>query len=70
MKGTLTSIDKSTFGSEARHLRTSLFLTQQRVAELAGIPKGHVDRLEHDYPIPLDSKRRIFKELWAIKAKR
>lgn len=70
MKETLTSTDKSTFGSEARRLRISCLLTQQKVADLAGIPKEHVDMLEHNYPVPLDSKRRIFKELWAIKAKK
>ncbi len=70
MKATLTSIEKSTHGGEARRLRISCLLTQQDVADLAGIPRAHVDLLEHNYPVPLDSKRRIFKELWAIKTKR
>ncbi len=70
MKATLTSSDKSTHGSEARRLRIGCLLTQQSLAELAGIPREHVDLLEHNYPVPLDSKRRIFKELWAIKTKK
>lgn len=70
MKVTLTSTDKSTFGAEARRLRISCLLTQQDVADLAGIPKEHVDQLEHNYPVPLDSKRRIFRELWTIKTKK
>ncbi len=70
MKATLTSSDKSTFGSEARRLRIACLLTQQNLADLAGIPREHVDLLEHNYPVPLDSKRRIFRELWAIKTKK
>jgi DNA-binding XRE family transcriptional regulator len=70
MKTTLTVTEKSTRGAEARRLRIACLLTQQNVADLAGIPREHVDLLEHNYPVPLDSKRRIFKELWAIKIKR
>jgi transcriptional regulator with XRE-family HTH domain len=70
MKATLVSPDKSTFGAEARRLRISCLLTQQNLADLAGIPREHVDLLEHNYPVPLDSKRRIFRELWARKTKK
>jgi DNA-binding XRE family transcriptional regulator len=70
MKGTLTSSEKSTHGTEARRLRISCLLTQQNLADMAGIPREHVDLLEHNYPVPLDSKRRIFRELWAIKTKK
>ena len=69
MKETLAPTDKSTFGSEARRLRINNMLTRQKVADMAGIPRVHVDRLERNYPVPLDSKRRIFRELWAIKKK-
>jgi len=62
--------ERPTFGSEARRLRIACFLTQQKVADMAGIPREHVDLLEHNYPIPLDSKRRIFHELWALKTKK
>jgi DNA-binding XRE family transcriptional regulator len=70
MKTTLTATEKSTHGAEARRLRIACLLTQQNVADLAGIPREHIDLLEHNYPVPLDSKRRIFKELWAVKTKR
>jgi DNA-binding XRE family transcriptional regulator len=70
MRETLTSLDKPTFGAEARRLRISCLLTQQNLADIAGIPREHVDLLEHNYPVPLDSKRRIFRELWAIKTKK
>jgi DNA-binding XRE family transcriptional regulator len=70
MRATLTVTEKSTHGSEARRLRIACLLTQQNLAELAGVPREQVDLLEHNYPVPLDSKRRIFKELWAIKTKK
>jgi hypothetical protein len=70
MKATLTLSDKSTLGPEARRLRIGCLLSQQNLADLAGIPREHVDLLEHSYPVPLDSKRRIFRELWAIKTKK
>ena len=70
MKGTLTSSDKSTLGAEARRLRIGCLLTQQNLADLARIPREHIDLLEHNYPVPLDSKRRILRELWAIKTKK
>jgi DNA-binding XRE family transcriptional regulator len=70
MKGILTSPHKSTLGSEARRLRISCLITQQVLADLAGIPRQHIDLLEHNYPVPLDSKRRIIRELWAMKTKK
>ncbi len=70
MKVTLTSPHKSTLGSEARRLRISCLITRQVLADLAGIPPQHIDLLEHNYPVPLDSKRRIFRELWAMKTKK
>jgi DNA-binding XRE family transcriptional regulator len=70
MKTVLPSSDKSTFGAEAKRLRLSCFLTQQKVADMAGISQEQVDLLEHDYPVPLDCKRRVFRELWALKTKK
>jgi transcriptional regulator with XRE-family HTH domain len=68
---TLPSIkEKQTLGAEARRLRINLFLTQKKLADLAGISKAQVALLEHNYPVPLDSKRRLLQELWAIKAKK
>jgi len=70
MKTELPSSEKSTFGAEARRLRTACFLSQQNVADIAGVPREQVDLLEHDYPVPLDCKRRVFRELWAFKKKK
>jgi len=70
MKTTTPQIDSSSAGIKAMRLRISFLLTRQELAELAGVPGEHVDLLEHNLPVPLDSKRRILKELWAIKTKK
>jgi DNA-binding transcriptional regulator YiaG len=70
MKHLLNSPGKPTVGMEARRLRQASLLTQQKVADLAGISKEHVELLENNYPVPLDSKRKIFRELWAVKTKK
>jgi transcriptional regulator with XRE-family HTH domain len=70
MKAMLTLSEKSTTGAEVRRLRLFNLLNQQDLADMAGVPRGHVDMLEHNLPVPLDSKRRILRELWAIKIKK
>jgi len=70
MTATLTLTRKSTPGSMARRLRISSHLSQRELADLAKVPREHVDLFEHNLPLPLDSKRRILKELWAIKVKK
>jgi DNA-binding XRE family transcriptional regulator len=70
MKTTSTLIQNWTTGLKVRRLRISSMLTQRELADLAGIPEEQVEMFERDYPIPLDSRRRIFKELWAIKVKK
>ncbi|HTY81893.1 MAG TPA: hypothetical protein VMB24_03840 [Dehalococcoidales bacterium] len=64
------SPEKQTLGTEARRLRINLFLTQQKLADLAGIPKQQIDLMEHNFPVPLDSKRRVLQQLWALKTKK
>ena len=70
MKTSVTTSEIASFGFEARRLRTACVLTQQKLAELAGVPREHVDCLEHNYPVPLNSKRLIFQELWALNKKK
>ena len=60
-------IRKDSNGDKFRRQRVASLLTQQQLAELAGIPVEHVNLFEHDLPVPLDSRRRIMKELWARK---
>jgi DNA-binding XRE family transcriptional regulator len=70
MKAATTVLDSTSTGVKAKRLRISFLLTRQELADLAGVPKEHVDLLEQNLPVPLDSKRRIIKELWAIKARK
>ncbi len=60
-------IRKDSTGDKARRLRIASLLTRQQLAELASIPVEHVYLFESDLPVPLDSRRRIMKELWARK---
>jgi hypothetical protein len=60
-------IRKVSRGDKARRQRIASLLTRQQLAELAGIPVEHVNLFERDLPVPLDSRRRIMKELWARK---
>jgi len=70
MTATLTPIRKSTPGSVARRLRVSNHLSQGELAELVGVPQEQVDLFEHNLPVPLDSRRKILKELWSRKVKK
>ncbi|MCK4863419.1 MAG: helix-turn-helix transcriptional regulator [Dehalococcoidales bacterium] len=70
MTATLTLTRKSTPGATARRLRISSHLSQRELADLAGIPYEQVSLFEHNLPLPLDSRRRILKELWARKIKK
>lgn len=53
-----------------KRLRICSLLTQTELAELADVSQDHVDLYERGLPVPLDSRRRILKVLWAIKAKK
>ena len=66
---TVLSVDQaSSLGSKARRLRISQLLTQQELANRAGVSQEEVRLLEHDLPLRLDAKRKLLKELWARKA--
>ena len=70
MKATATLLNNLvSAGQKARRLRIANLLTQQELSELAGVPLEHVDLLERNLPVPLDSRRRIHKELWSIQAR-
>jgi transcriptional regulator with XRE-family HTH domain len=67
---TTTLINHLSAGQKIKRLRIANLLTQQELAELAGVPLAHVDMLERNFPVPLNSKRLIHKELWAIKVRK
>ncbi len=57
-------------GTKVKRLRLSRLLTQQELADGAGVSKTEVNRFESGLPLPLNSKRKILKELWAEKEKK
>jgi transcriptional regulator with XRE-family HTH domain len=55
-------------GTKVKRLRLSRLLTQQELAEEAGVTRTEVNCFEKGLPLPLNSKRKILKELWSVKA--
>ena len=55
-------------GTKVKKLRLSRLMTQQELADEAGVTWTEVNRFERGLPLPLNSKRKILKELWAVKA--
>jgi DNA-binding XRE family transcriptional regulator len=47
-----------------------LRITRPELAVMVGISEQTVDLFERNYPVPLDSRRRILKELWSQKNKK
>jgi len=70
MKATSTSVQNIPLGSRVKRIRTACMITQQELADLAGVSREQVDLFERNLPLPLDHKRRILRELWAIKIKK
>ena len=70
MTSVLTFTRESLLGFKARRLRISENISQQEIADKAGVPVESVDLFEHNLPLPLDYKRRILQVLWAGKNKR
>jgi DNA-binding transcriptional regulator YiaG len=58
---------ESSMGPWARSVRRALRLTQQELADIAGISQEDVDLFEQSLPVRLDARRRILKELWAAR---
>lgn len=67
LRATLTPTRNYKVGYKIRQMRLSRFITRQQLADLAGVPRGQVALFEQNFPVPLDYKRRILKELWARK---
>ena len=54
-------------GIRVRRLRLSRLKTQQELADEAGVSKTAVNKLEQGFPLELNSKNKILKELWSKK---
>jgi hypothetical protein len=66
----LTRPHETKWGSEARRLRISLHIARPELAAMADVSLETLNLFEHNQPVPLDSRRRILKELWAEKSKK
>jgi hypothetical protein len=66
----LTHPIETKLGSEARRLRLNLHIRRHELAEMAGVSEEIVNLFEHNLPVALDCRRRIFKKLWAEKIKK
>lgn len=67
MNAVQVKTQKSSLGNRVRRLRLSRLITQQELADEAGVSKTEVNKFERGLPLPLDSKRKILKELWSEK---
>ena len=65
MKTVTASTLEPSVGVKARRLRISQLLTQQELANLAGVSLEEVDLFEHNLPVRLDARRKLLKELWS-----
>lgn len=65
-----TFTDREPLGSVARRLRVALCLTHQELANMAGVSKEDVYLFEHNWPVYLDARRKILKELSSVRAAR
>ena len=68
MTKSVTYSTNPSLGSLARKVRTSQHMTKKELSEVTGVSRKEVDLFERSLPVPLDSKRRLLKELWARKA--
>jgi DNA-binding XRE family transcriptional regulator len=67
MTAVLTFTRESQLGFKARKLRIARRISQQELADKAGVSVESVDLFEHNLPLALDYKRRILRVLWSIK---
>ena len=68
MTSVLTFARESSIGFKVKRLRISKLLTQQELANMAGISVEKVDLFEHNLPVQLDIKQKLLKKLYAVKS--
>jgi len=68
MTSVLTFARESSIGFKVKRLRISKLLTRQELANMAGVSVEKVDLFEHNLPLPLDTRRKILRELLAQRA--
>lgn len=67
MGSTLSVNRELSHGFNARKLRITQMLTQQELADLAGISQEDVSLFERNLPVRLEAKLKLLKTLWARK---
>ena len=67
MKTALIPVQEASMGFKARKIRVSRLLTQQELADIAGVTIEDVNSFEHNLPVSLDARRKVHKALWARK---
>jgi DNA-binding transcriptional regulator YiaG len=67
MSSVLIQVKEVSLGHKARKLRISEHLTRHDLAAKAGVSISEVESFERGLPLPLDSRRRILRVLWARK---
>lgn len=63
----VTFTRESALGPWSRSVRMALQLTQQELANMAGVSLEEIDLFEHNLPVRLDARRKLLKELWATR---
>ena len=69
MTTVLSIVRGSSIGFKATSLRISLQLTQQELADMVGVSKDDVDLFEHNLPMPLETRDKLLKGLFAKKSR-
>ena len=64
---TITPIPKSSIGDWARSVRMALQLTQLELANMTGVSLQEVNLFEKNFPVILDTRRKLLKVLWAAR---
>jgi transcriptional regulator with XRE-family HTH domain len=57
----------SPLGTWAKKIRQTLKLSQQELAAMTGVSQEEVELFELNYPVKLDARRRLLKDLWAAR---
>lgn len=70
MSMVITFARESSIGFKAWRLRRAQLLSQQELANKAGVPLEEVDLFENNLPVPLDTRRRLLKELLHMKSEK
>jgi DNA-binding XRE family transcriptional regulator len=63
----ILDVQRMTFADSMRKLRISKQLTQRDLARLAMVCWEDIDKIEHGIPLPLETKLKILKVLYAKK---